>query len=457
MTIQHSLATRDKSLIWHPFTQEKTADLPLAIKSARGSYLYDEQGVAYLDLISSWWVTLHGHAHPEIAQAIYEQALTLEQVIFAGFTHAPAVTLCEQLQHRLPPALGRFFFGDNGSTSVEIALKMAYQYHVNQGHKDRTLFLSFEGGYHGDTFGAMSVGARSGFHHAFEQLFFSVLTLPFPATWQEDADIDLKEQQALDRLESILAQQGAHISAFILEPLLQGASGMRLCRPDFVQKVVERVRVYDILIIFDEIMTGFGRTGPLFALDALDIVPDFLCLSKGLTGGFLPLSLTITTQEIFKAFLADDFNKAFAHGHSYTANPLGCAAALKSWEILQRPTTQAALQDIHQAHQQGLAFLKAQQGHKIHRLRQLGTMAAFDLREGITITIPQLKAAFLQRQLVIRPLEKNPLSFATLLHNNGGIRTGVQSDQCGFRQPLKQAFVDPKHQSTSQRPHFLRR
>ncbi len=253
--------TRDKRIIWHPFTQEKTAADVMTITRAQGSFLYDENDKAYLDLISSWWVNLHGHAHPDIAQSIYQQAKTLEHVIFAGFTHAPAVRLCEGLQSILPHDLGRFFFSDNGSSAVEVALKMSYQYWRNLGCCEKKLFLSFDGGYHGDTFGAMSVVAQSGFHNQFKDLFFSVLSVPYPDTWDHDDQVDVKESKAIQILQRYLDEHHNSIAAFILEPLIQGASGMRICRPQFVKKVVDLVRQHKILIIFDEVMTGFGRTG----------------------------------------------------------------------------------------------------------------------------------------------------------------------------------------------------
>lgn len=301
-----TLSERDRKCIWHPFTQERTAPLPIAIEKAVGSYLYDEKGAAYLDLISSWWVNLHGHGHPDIAKAIYDQARQLEHVIFARFTHEPAVSLCEKLQALLPQKLSRFFFSDNGSTAVEVALKMACQYWSNKGFPEKTLFLSFEGGYHGDTFGSMSVGT-SAFHRPFSKLCFPTLTLPFPATWEGDQEVEAKENHALNVLEDLLKTNGSQISALILEPLIQGVSGMRVCTPEFMKKVVDRVRAAGILVIFDEVMTGFGRTGTHFALEQTKVVPDFLCLSKGLTGGFLPLALTVTTEDVYEAFLSDHF------------------------------------------------------------------------------------------------------------------------------------------------------
>jgi adenosylmethionine-8-amino-7-oxononanoate aminotransferase len=397
-----TLSQRDRNLIWHPFTQEKTAAPVISMKRALGSYLYDEQDKAYLDLISSWWVNLHGHAHPDIAQSIYQQATTLEHVIFAGFTHEPAVLLCEGLQSILAPNLCKFFFSDNGSTAVEVALKMAYQYWRNLGHHDKTTFLSFDGGYHGDTVGAMAVGARSGFHDAFHGLLFQVLSIPYPDTWDDDHQVEAKEAQALQVLQDYLDVHH-RIAALIVEPLIQGASGMRLCRPSFLQKVIHLVHQQNILVIFDEVMTGFGRTGTYFAYEQLDLVPDFLCVSKGITGGFLPLALTITHPKIYEAFLGGDFQRAFAHGHSYTANPLACAAAVASLGLLKDPACQDAIKRINDAHQRGIALLKASCS-RVEKMRIIGTIAAFDIKatQGQMVALRQ---SFLEHGMLLRPLD----------------------------------------------------
>jgi adenosylmethionine-8-amino-7-oxononanoate aminotransferase len=398
------LATRDRKIIWHPLTQEKLADLPMAIKRAHGSYIYDEQGRAYLDLISSWWVTLHGHSHPKIAEAIYEQALKLEQLIFAGFTHEAAVTLCEKLSSILPAELCRFFFSDNGSTAVEIALKMAYKYWWNKDQSDRTVFLCMEGGYHGSTFGAMSVGRTSGFFNAYEKLFFRTVPLPYPSTWDGDMEVAEKEKQALAYAEQYLAENAKQVAAFIVEPLIQGASGMRICRPEFLDALLALIKSYDILVIFDEVMTGFGRVGTNFALEQLTQKPDLLCLSKGLTGGFLPLSLTVATNRIYEAFLGDDYKTAFSHSHSYTANPLGCAAAIASLALLLAAPAQEAIKNLNQAHKNGMAVLD--QRVDICKLRIIGTIAAFDINCAIGFDeVQQLKRLFLKEGMLIRPLD----------------------------------------------------
>lgn len=392
----------DSELIWHPFTQHQIAKAPIAISSGKGSYLFDINGKKYLDLVSSWWVNLHGHAHPEIAKAISLQANQLEHVIFANFTHQPAVLYADMLRSILPKNLNKFFYSDNGSTAVEIALKMSYQYWVNQNHHERKLFICFDGGYHGDTFGAMSVGKASGFHDKFKQLFFQVLQLPYPSTWIDDPDINQKEEQSLAALDNLLSEYGEKIAAIILEPLMQGASGMRFARPDFIEKIILKVRQYDILVIFDEVMTGYGRTGTNFALDQIRIQPDFLCLSKGITGGFLPLALTISTSHIFNQFLSSNYDLSFAHGHSYTANPIACSAAIASFKILTEEKTGLAIKAINQAHCDGIKILQ-NNNPKISKFRILGTIAAFDLNENI-INLNQIKDAFINHGLLIRPL-----------------------------------------------------
>lgn len=393
-----------QKIIWHPFTQEKIASAPIEMYSGKGSYLYDKNRKKYLDLISSWWVNLHGHSRPEIADAIYKQAQTLEHVIFAGITHKPATILCEKLQAILPKNLSKFFFSDNGSTAVEVALKMAYQYWQNIEKKDKTLFLNFQGGYHGDTIGAMSLGAESGYHDTFSKLLFPVLTVPFPDTWDGDKTVEEKENKALEVLKSHLDKSADKIAAFILEPLMQGASGMRLCRHSFVNEVVKLVQEYNILVIFDEVMTGFGRTGTYFALDQLEIKPDFLCVSKGITGGFMPLSLTITTEKVYEAFLGDSNDKAFLHGHSYTANPLGCAAGIASFDLLTSKETQENIKNINLTHKKCVENLDQ---NIIKNVRILGTILAFDLKKDYTYSeLQTLKNTFLEKGLLLRPLGK---------------------------------------------------
>lgn len=399
-----TISIRDKKIIWHPFTQEKTAELPIAISKAQGAYLYDDEGARYLDLISSWWTNLHGHAHPDIASAIYRQAQTLEHVMFAGFTHEPAVSLCEGLGELLPSSLKRFFFSDNGSTSVETALKMAYQYWWNQQAPQKKVFLSFNGGYHGDTFGAMSVGIKSGYHDPFMPFFFEVVSIPFAATWDNDENIEHKEEEVLDKLKFYLQEHAHKVAAMIMEPLVQGASGMQMCRPRFIDQISRLLKSYHILIIFDEVMTGFYRTGEYFALNHLQETPDLLCLSKGLTGGFLPLALTITTEAVYQAFLSDRYANALSHGHTYTANPLGCAAANASLALLTEEKTHHAVKAIEQTHQKGIRYLQ-EHCPNIEKTRILGTIAAFDIGSDQPHHVnAALTNAFIKAGLLIRPL-----------------------------------------------------
>lgn len=397
-----NLQQLDNQLIWHPFSQESLEPDNLIITHGKGAYVYDEQGRSYLDLVSSWWVNLHGHAHPTIVQSIEQQASKLEHIMFSGFTHQPAIRLCELLSEVLPRNLKKFFYSDNGSTAVEVAIKMAYQYWILKGEHSRKLFLSFEGAYHGDTFGAMALGQSSGFHDPFQELLFQVLTVPYPATWEEDEDLILKEQHALNQLESILHQYPNQIAAMIIEPLVQGSSGMRMCRTEFLKQVVSMLRAQDILIIFDEVMTGFGRTGKHFAIDYLKTEVDFICLSKGLSGGFLPLALTVTTLDIYQTFAQQSTRYTFSHGHSYTANPLACAAGIASLELLVHPNTQKQQIEIARAHQDGFHILKKQHPKDLQHYRQLGTIGAF------STTFPinhNFKHQALSSGLIIRPLK----------------------------------------------------
>ncbi|MGY0780075.1 adenosylmethionine--8-amino-7-oxononanoate transaminase [Azospirillum argentinense] len=395
----------DHRHVWHPFTQAQTAPEPLAVTHGKGVSLFTEDGREILDLISSWWVNLHGHAHPAIAGAIAEQAHRLEQVIFADFTHSPAARLAARLAEVLPGGLDRVFYSDNGSTAVEVALKLAWQYWRNKGEGQRRRFLAFEGSYHGDTFGAMAAGVGSGFYAPFHELLFAVDRMPYPTTWDGDPEVEAKEAAALDWLDRWLAANGAELVAVIIEPLVQGASGMRFCRPEFLRAMAARVRAAGGLVIFDEVMTGFGRTGALFACHKAGVAPDLICLSKGLTGGFLPLSVTACGASIYEAFLGAGFDRAFAHGHSFTANPLGCAAALASLELTTSAETAANLARIEERHRAAIADLSSHS--KLSRGRVLGTIAAIEVTDaqGYTAAVGQtLKRFFLERGLLLRPL-----------------------------------------------------
>lgn len=399
----------DRKYVWHPFTQEATAPIPISIQQAKGIYLYDVQGNAYKDMISSWWVNLHGHAHPKLVKALHQQSATLDHVVFAGFTHEPAVALCERLSAILPDMLCKFFFSDNGSTSVEVALKIAYQYWYNKG-EERSRFIALEGGYHGDTLGAMSVGANSVYHNVFRKLFFPVKFIPYPEFLygENDLTIDEEEELVIKKLDAFLDKYGEETVALIIEPCIQGASGMRVCRPQFLNRIISRVRRYNIIVIFDEVLTGFGRTGPLFALEHLDEIPDIICLSKGITGGMLPLGLTVTTQTIYEAFLGTNTDSAFLHGHSYTANPITCAVATESFNLLTSKKCieqRKIIEEVHKA----CIFDLYESRIGIYAPRVLGTIGAFRLGKAKKqqYQMPygiECREKALQQGIIIRPI-----------------------------------------------------
>ncbi len=390
--------------IWYPFTQAKTSPEPLKVKSASGIWIELEDGRKIMDCVSSWWVNIHGHSHPKIAEAIYNQAQELEQVIFAGFTHEPAEQLAEKLIQKLPEGLNRVFYSDNGSTAVEVGLKMAYQYWVNK-NQQRQKFIAFEGAYHGDTFGAMSVGSRSIFSQVFSNMLFEVDFLPFPETYINDSDVEEKEQQVLTILKEKLSQNPQQYAGIIIEPLVQGAGGMRMCRPEFIRNLKKLVEQFDTLLIFDEVMTGFGRTGNWFGCIKSQVTPDIICLSKGITGGFLPLSVTICSEKIYDTFYSDDPIKTLYHGHSYTANPLGCAAGLASLELMVE--NQPKFSSMEAKHLQHFEILRG--NPKIEKLRVTGTIAAMNIvnkqesgylnKVGLVI-----REKALEKGLLLRPL-----------------------------------------------------
>jgi adenosylmethionine---8-amino-7-oxononanoate aminotransferase len=398
------VAHTNPSPIWQPFTQMKTAPPPLKVVRGDGIWLELDDGRRIIDCISSWWVTIHGHSHPVLAEALYRQAQTLEQVIFTGFTHEPAEQLARRLLTHLPASLCRVFFSDNGSTAVEVALKMAYQYWQNRGER-RTRFIGFEGGYHGDTLGAMSVGRGSSWWNPFRPLQFATDLVPFPATFEAGTDIEIREKQALQVIERLLEQRRDRYAGIFIEPLIQGAGGMRMCRPRFLQALETLVREFNVLLIYDEVMTGFGRTGELFACLKSQTTPDLICLSKGLSGGCLPLAVTVATEAIYQAFYSDDSRKAFFHSHSYTGNPLACATGVASLDLLeQHPNGYQQLEALHQQYLEH--YLR--DCPKVENLRVCGTIAAMEIKTGTggyfdTIS-PLLKARFLDHGLLMRPL-----------------------------------------------------
>ncbi|TNE72868.1 adenosylmethionine--8-amino-7-oxononanoate transaminase [bacterium] len=390
--------------IWYPFTPIKQAPLPIKIEKGKGAFLYDTNGKAYLDAISSWWVNTWGHTNPEITRAIKDQLDKLEHVIFAGFTHEPAEVLATSLLDISEHKFSKVFFSDNGSTAVEVALKMAVQWHYNQG-KPKNKIIAFEGAYHGDTFGAMSAGARGGFNQPFESMFFDVLPIPYPATWEDDDSKLFKEKSSIDALKKVIATHKNEIACLIIEPLIQGAGGMKMCRTEFLKELEVVCKENQILVIYDEVMTGFGRTGERFAHIKASTNPDFVCLSKGLTGGFMPLSVTLTTDKIFQAYYDDDKMKTLYHGHSYTANPLSCAAAIES--INQLRIHHKELIRIQALFSSYLPLLKTVK--RIKNIRLCGTVLAFDIQTNnkdgyFNDAGKRLTEHLLNRGFIIRPL-----------------------------------------------------
>jgi adenosylmethionine---8-amino-7-oxononanoate aminotransferase len=366
-----SWAERDRRVIWHPYTQHWNMPDPIPILRGQGCLLIDEQGNSYIDAVSSWWVTLHGHSHPYIAKRIFEQALKLEQVIFAGFTHPPAIELAERLLPLLPGSFSKIFFSDNGSTAVEVALKMAIQYWQNKPDspsRPRKKILALRNAYHGDTFGSMSLSERGVFTWAFQDFLFEVLFIAAPSA------------ENLLQIQALVRQEADELACFIYEPLLQGAGGMLIHEAGPLDELLHTLRSLGILCIADEVMTGFGRTGKLFAGAYLQNKADILCLSKGLTGGTLAMGLTAAAQGVFDAFLSEDRKKTFFHGHSFTANPIACTAALASLDLLQKPECLEAILRIEESHKAFLNKIKNHAGVKGARI--LGTVLAFELKSG---------------------------------------------------------------------------
>jgi len=361
-----TLAARDQKTLWHPFTQHGLEGECLSVSSAKGVWLTLDDGRKILDAISSWWVNLHGHAHPAIAEAIFTQANQLEHVMFARFTHEPAVKLAEILTTAAQAGgapLTRCFYSDNGSTAVEAAMKLAYQYHKNRGVHTRTRFMALTHAYHGDTLGAMAVSARGSYHQHFSGLL--------PA-------VDFISTQDTHQLEEYLNHHAEQYAALIVEPMVQGAGGMRMYSADFLSAAASLCKKAGVLLICDEIFTGFYRTGRCFAFEHAQIKPDLMCLGKGLTGGFLTLSATLATEEIFSTFRSDDMNHAFLHGHSFSANPLACAAAIASWDILQTENTQRAIKNITR---QTATWIERLSTHRnCAAARSLGTIGAIEMR-----------------------------------------------------------------------------
>ncbi|OGW82960.1 MAG: adenosylmethionine--8-amino-7-oxononanoate transaminase [Omnitrophica bacterium RIFCSPLOWO2_01_FULL_45_10] len=414
--IGQSWLGKDLKYIWHPYTQMKDCRLlpPILIERAKGLKIYDDLGNFYYDTISSWWCNVHGHNHPKIEDAIKKQIGLLEHVLFAGFTHRPAIQLAEKIISITPKNLSKVFFSDNGSTSVETALKISFQYWKNTGKISKTKFVSLDRGYHGDTIGAMAVSGVSLFNKVFKELFFESYKAPSPYCYRcpmgkskGACDFD-----CINPLEDILKRKHKKMAGLILEPLVMAAGGMIIYPGEYLIKASKLAKKYNVHLILDEVATGFGRTGRMFACDHVDIEPDFICLSKGLTGGSLPLGMTLTTDDIYNAFYADyEKKRTFYHGHTYTANPISCSAALASLKIFEEEDVLGRLRRLIPLFSRGLERFRTLRA--VGDVRYIGMIGAIELvknkktkenfgfkdRIGLKIYKRGLK-----RSLVLRPL-----------------------------------------------------
>ncbi len=383
-----NLTERDRKVLWHPYTQEKLAPPPVGIVRGSGVWLETEDGRKILDAISSWWVNIHGHAHPFLNDALTKQASEIEHLMFAGFTHRPAVELAERLVRILPTNLTRVFYSDNGSTAVEVALKMAYQFWQNRGERRRKTFVALEHAYHGDTFGAMAASDASAFTKPFAPLLFNVL-----------------RAGNLEEIERIFREKSGEIAAVIIEPMLQGAGGMIVREKEFVAGVRKLCDEHGVLLIADEVLTGFGRTGKMFACEHAGISPDIICLSKALTAGYLPLGATVASEEIYAAFLSDDRLKTFFHGHSFTANPLSCAVAAASLELFERKNCLDKIAFINRKFNERLP--KLLELNCVSDVRVIGAVGIIEIvsGDGYFANVGQtLYQEFLARNILLRPL-----------------------------------------------------
>ena len=391
-----NLTKRDGQYLWHPYTQHKTAALPIAIKKGKGALLWDENNKEYIDAIASWWVNPYGHSNTFIADAIYKQLTTLEHVLFGGFTHEPAILVAEKLMDILPKNQQKIFFSDNGSTAVEVAIKVALQYFFNKGEK-RTTIIAFENAFHGDTFGAMAASGISFFVEAFQGMFINVVRIPVP--------VKGKEQESYNALQAVIKNNNC--AGFIFEPLVQGAAGMVMYEPESLDELMRICQENNVLTIADEVMTGFGKTGKTFATDYLVEKPDMMCLSKALTGGTIPMAITTFTQDLFDAFYDDDINKALFHGHTFTANPTGCAAALASLELLQTYEMKANISRVNKCH---LDFQEHIKTHpKVTATRVLGVIFALEIKTESSASYygtlrNKLYDFFIENGVILRPV-----------------------------------------------------
>ena len=406
----------DLKYIWHPYTQMKDClkTPPILIERASGMKLYDDKGNFYYDTISSWWCNVHGHNHPKINLAIKEQLESLEHVLFAGFTHRGAILLAESLVSIAPKGLTRVFFSDDGSTAVETAMKMSFQYWQNIGKRGKVKFVSLDSGYHGDTIGAMSISGVDLFNSGFKKLFPKSFKIPSPYCYR--CPMGRAERscsiECIEPLEAILKEKNEEITALILEPLLMAAGGMIVYPKEYLIKAARLAKRYDLHLILDEVATGFGRTGRMFACEHAGVSPDFMCLSKGITAGYLPLGVTMTTDKIYRAFYAEHKErKTFYHGHTYTANPLACSAGLASLEIFSEEKTLEKAQNIIGPFHKALERFKRLS--MVGDVRYIGLVGAIELVKNKVRKTPfgfeeriglDIYKSGLKRHLVLRPL-----------------------------------------------------
>jgi adenosylmethionine-8-amino-7-oxononanoate aminotransferase len=394
--------------IWHPFTNSALDPAPLLVRKAEGAHLYTADGRKIIDAISSWWVNVHGHANPRIAAAIAEQARKLEHVILAGFTHEAAEELASRLSKWLPRELTHLFFSDDGSTAVEVALKLAIQHFQNLGRTEKTEIVALAHGYHGDTAGAMSVSDESPFTQPFRSMRYPVHRVHSAYCYR--CPVGLKRKschiECVQQLEALLETRGEQIAAVIVEPLLQGAGGMIVHPVEFLQEVRALCTKHDVLLIADEVLTGFGRTGKMFACDLANVVPDLMCVSKGITGGFMTMGVTLCTDRVEAAFRSENRLHTFYHGHSYTGNALACAAANASLQIFDDEPVFERIATITKIHGERLAELGGM--HQVGDVRQIGTMGAIELVAEdagyLSALRPKLYGFFLERGVLLRPL-----------------------------------------------------
>ncbi len=414
-----TLSEKDQLYNWHPYTQHKTAGLLPTIVKGKDEYLWDENGKVYIDAIASWWVNPFGHSNKELAKAIYDQLTTLEHVLFGGFTHNKVVELSEKLTTILPSNQKKFFYSDNGSTAVEVALKASFQYFQNKGIKKNT-FIAFENAFHGDTFGAMAVSGIGLFTEAFKDSLLQVIRIPVPTKGNED-----KSKKALKK-----AIKEYDVAGFIFEPLILGAAGMVIYEAEILDELIEICQKNEVFTIADEVMTGFGKTGKFFACNYLKKQPDMMCLSKALTGGTIPMAVTTFSNHIFEGFISDNKNHAFFHGHTYTANPTGCAAALKSIQLLEHEKTWKNIERINNKHTEFSEQLQLIE--RVENIRIKGIILAFDIKvnqkqDYYSELRNKFYNYFISKGVILRPVGNTIYILPSFIISNKSLKTVYQT------------------------------